>query len=176
MGLFHWFKQRSNVEVANDRIWLTKRAKLQGISSEIGGALADPNGPIVILLVAHFTDYVQALETLVQQSGFDEKTVLVAMAEDLTAHSPPVTTSSESQWIGIVVAERHPLPSHDESLAAFARAVPCRSRIVFHLSLDDPVMQLFAGGWVKQVLERLGMSENEAIESRIVACRIRRAQ
>jgi hypothetical protein len=37
------------------------------------------------------------------------------------------------------------------------------------------MMRMFAGEWVQNVLQRLGMNENEAIESRMVTRRIQAA-
>jgi hypothetical protein len=42
--------------------------------------------------------------------------------------------------------------------------------------LEDPLLKVFAGAWVQDVLRRLGMKEDQAIESRMVSCRIRSAQ
>src|SRR6185312_1101857 len=46
----------------------------------------------------------------------------------------------------------------------------------FYLSLEDDLMRIFAGEWVKSVLTRMGMQEGEAIESRMVSRRIEGAQ
>jgi preprotein translocase subunit SecA len=46
----------------------------------------------------------------------------------------------------------------------------------FYLSLEDDLMRIFAGEWVKNMLTRLGMQEGEAIESRMVSRRIEAAQ
>jgi preprotein translocase subunit SecA len=46
----------------------------------------------------------------------------------------------------------------------------------FYLSLEDDLMRIFAGDWVKNVLTRLGMTDDEAIESRMVSRRIEAAQ
>jgi preprotein translocase subunit SecA len=46
----------------------------------------------------------------------------------------------------------------------------------FYLSLEDDLMRIFAGEWVKNVLTRMGMKEGEAIESRLVSRRIEGAQ
>ncbi|MBI2825608.1 MAG: SEC-C domain-containing protein [Planctomycetia bacterium] len=46
----------------------------------------------------------------------------------------------------------------------------------FFLSLEDDLMRIFAGEWVKNMLTRLGMQEGEAIESRMVSRRIEGAQ
>ena len=46
----------------------------------------------------------------------------------------------------------------------------------FFLSLEDDLMRIFAGPWVKTILESLGMKEGEKIESRMVTRRIEAAQ
>jgi preprotein translocase subunit SecA len=46
----------------------------------------------------------------------------------------------------------------------------------FFLSLEDDLMRIFAGEWVKSILTRLGMEEGQAIESRMVSRRIEGAQ
>ena len=46
----------------------------------------------------------------------------------------------------------------------------------FYLSLEDDLMRIFAGEWVKKILERLGMQRGEAIESSVVSRRIAAAQ
>jgi preprotein translocase subunit SecA len=46
----------------------------------------------------------------------------------------------------------------------------------FYLSLEDDLMRIFAGEWVKNLLTRMGMQEGEAIESRMVSRRIEGAQ
>lgn len=46
----------------------------------------------------------------------------------------------------------------------------------FFLSLEDDIMRIFAGPWVKKFLESMGWKEGEAIESRMVSRRIEAAQ
>ncbi len=46
----------------------------------------------------------------------------------------------------------------------------------FYLSLEDDLMRIFAGEWVRRILQSLGMKEGEAIESRMVTRRIEAAQ
>lgn len=46
----------------------------------------------------------------------------------------------------------------------------------FYLSLEDDLMRIFAGEWVKNVWTRLGIQEGEAITSRMVSRRIEGAQ
>ena len=46
----------------------------------------------------------------------------------------------------------------------------------FYLSLEDDLMRIFAGEWVKKILQTIGMVEGEAIESKMVTRRIEAAQ
>ncbi len=46
----------------------------------------------------------------------------------------------------------------------------------FFLSLEDDLMRIFAGDFVKSMMERMGMKEGEAIESNLVTRRIAAAQ
>ncbi|MEM7559360.1 MAG: SEC-C metal-binding domain-containing protein, partial [Planctomycetota bacterium] len=46
----------------------------------------------------------------------------------------------------------------------------------FYLSLEDDLMRVFAGDWVKGMMGKLGMGEGEAIENKFVSRRITSAQ
>jgi hypothetical protein len=176
MGFFSFLfggKRPTNVEVVADRIWMTAEAKLAGLAKEIDER--SMSGTAVILLVAHFPDVLDRLQQLAerQASGAPVKAVL---AGDLNAGFAATLDLDESAMIDVIVAERHPLPSEDDRVKAFADELPCRCRFAHHVSLEDPVMKIFAGDWVQSVLSRLGMSEDESIESQLVSRRIRQAQ
>lgn len=176
MGLFNWLGgAKAKVQIAEDRIWLTKQAKVAAIQREVSQALADPNGPDAVFVVAHFQDCLDELRSLVAAAGFDEGRVLVTLSEALEGRTAG-TASDESRRILIVVGQRHPLPSRDDALVEFARSLSCQCRLVQHVSLEDPLLKVFAGEWVERVLRQLGMKEDESIESRMVARRIRAAQ
>ena len=50
----------------------------------------------------------------------------------------------DSQTVAVIVAERHPLQPHDAADTEFAQSLPCRYRLVHHVSLEDPLMRMFA--------------------------------
>ncbi len=76
----------------------------------------------------------------------------------------------------IVGTERHEARRIDLQLRGRCgrQGDPGSSR--FYLSLEDDLMRIFAGEWVKNVLTRFGMQEGEAIESRMVSRRVEGAQ
>lgn len=175
MGLFDWFRSTpGNASVQPDVIWLTKQAKFAGLARSVADALAGPEPPDAVLLVGHFRNTVGELRKLVEE-GRITGPVAVVTTNDLRGTAAGMSLD-ESRMILIVVGERHPHRSHDETIAEFARSLPCRSRLVHHVSLDEPLIKAFAGGWVTTMLKNLGMKSDEAIESPLVARRIKDAQ
>jgi preprotein translocase subunit SecA len=82
----------------------------------------------------------------------------------------------EMGGLHILGTERHDARRIDNQLRGRAgrQGDPGSSR--FYLSLEDDLMRIFAGEWVGNLLQRLGMQEGEAIESRMVSRRISGAQ
>ncbi len=76
----------------------------------------------------------------------------------------------------VIATERHDARRIDLQLRGRCgrQGDPGSSR--FFLSLEDDLMRIFAGPWVKSILDRLGMQEGERIESRMVTRRIEAAQ
>ena len=76
----------------------------------------------------------------------------------------------------IVATERHESRRIDNQLRGRAgrQGDPGSSR--FYLSLDDPLMRIFAGDRVKAIMDKLKMPDGEAIEAGIVSRSIESAQ
>jgi preprotein translocase subunit SecA len=76
----------------------------------------------------------------------------------------------------ILGTERHESRRIDNQLRGRSgrQGDPGSSR--FYLSLEDDLMRIFAGDWVKGLMGRLGMEEGEPIEHRMVTRAIEKAQ
>ena len=176
MGLFDWFTSTpSNVTVLDDVIWLTKAAKFKGIRQMVARILAGNGRPHSLILVAHFRDCLDELQKI-SESVTASRHIIVASAETLQSTRTSTISSDETRPLQIIIGERHPLLSHDDAVLEFARSLPCRCRLVHHVSLEDPLMRAFSGEWVEGMLKSLGMAEDEAIESKMVARQIKAAQ
>jgi preprotein translocase subunit SecA len=83
---------------------------------------------------------------------------------------------AQAGGLHIIGTERHEARRIDNQLRGRAgrQGDPGSSR--FFLSLEDDLMRIFAGEWVKNMLTRLGMQEGEAIESKLVSRRVEAAQ
>jgi hypothetical protein len=166
-------KKHTNVEVVPDHIWMTSLAKFAGLAKDVEDRAQ--SGTVAILLVAHFPDVLARLEELANQLALSVP-VKAVPAVNLDVDLATSLNLDKSAIIDVIVGERHPLPSVDDRLEEFADELPCRCRFSHHISLEDPVIKIFAGEWVGNVLRKLGISEDQAIESNMVSRRIRQAQ
>ena len=176
MGLFDFFfggGKRSNVNVVPDVIWLNITAKLTGIRKDV--VAQSSSGAVGVLLVAHFPDVVDQLYRIAAENG-NNIPIKVSLAKDLSTDLVAEWSINESATVAIIVGERHPLPKHDDEVLQFAESLPHQVRLIRHVSLEDPLMKVFAGEWVENLLRRMGMAEDEAIESNMVSRRIKAAQ
>ena len=102
-----------------------------------------------------------------------------ALVAEISAHQKMKEEGAVVRDMGglqIVGTERHEARRIDLQLRGRCgrQGDPGSSR--FFLSLEDDLMRIFAGEWVKNVLTRLGMQDGEAIESRMVTRRVEAAQ
>jgi len=106
----------------------------------------------------------------------DEWDALVNEIEQREQTKPEGREVAAMGGLHIIGSERHEARRIDLQLRGRSgrQGDPGSSR--FYLSLEDDLMRIFAGEWVKNILTRLGMKEGEAIESHMVSRRIEGAQ
>ncbi|HEY2252104.1 MAG TPA: preprotein translocase subunit SecA, partial [Planctomycetaceae bacterium] len=109
----------------------------------------------------------------IPKSEWDELTKKIADEEGMVAEGREV---AELGGLHVIGTERHEARRIDLQLRGRSgrQGDPGSSR--FFLSLEDDLMRIFAGDWVKGILTRLGMQEGEAIESPLVSRQIQKAQ
>src|SRR5690625_1513380 len=97
--------------------------------------------------------------------------------EQLEAEWRPLNEAvKKAGGLRIIGTERHESRRIDNQLRGRAgrQGDPGSSR--FYLSLDDPLMRIFAGDRVRAIMERLRLPEGEPIEARMVSRSIESAQ
>ena len=109
----------------------------------------------------------------VPQEEWHQLVTDIQQRENMKAEGAEV---KELGGLHIIGTERHEARRIDLQLRGRCgrQGDPGSSR--FYLSLEDDLMRIFAGEWVKNLLTRMGMQEGEAIESRMVSRRIEGAQ
>jgi preprotein translocase subunit SecA len=101
---------------------------------------------------------------------------LVREIDEREGMKPEGVKVRELGGLHVIGTERHEARRIDLQLRGRCgrQGDPGSSR--FFLSLEDDLMRIFAGPWVKKILETIGMKEGEKIESRMVTRRIEAAQ
>lgn len=177
MGLFRLLfgkKEPTKVEILPELVYLTREAKFRAVGRDLEGK--SHSRSIALLLIAHFDDVEEELQRLLEDYSGDVP-AMVVRADELSSDIAAKLNADESAIIDLLVPERHPLVSEgDRVLNNFAEDLPCRCMVTYYVSMDDPLMRMFAGDFVRSVMEKLGMGPDEAIESGMVQRRIRTAQ
>ena len=109
----------------------------------------------------------------VPKAEWDELTRKIAKEEGMETEGKEV---AEAGGLHVIGTERHESRRIDLQLRGRSgrQGDPGSSR--FFLSLEDDLMRIFAGDWVKNMLQRMGMQKGESIENRFVSKRIEGAQ
>ncbi len=126
-----------------------------------------------IVLGGSVEKQVQAVEADVNLSEADK----AARIQQLRAEWAELNAKVKSLGgLRIIATERHESRRIDNQLRGRSgrQGDPGSSR--FYLSLDDPLMRIFAGDRVRAIMDRLKMPEGEAIEAGIVSRSIESAQ
>ena len=144
------------------------RPKMITIATNMAGRGTD------IVLGGNVEKAVEAVETDPQQA---DDAALRARIDDLRVNWQQDHEQIKSLGgLRIIATERHESRRIDNQLRGRSgrQGDPGSSR--FYLSLDDPLMRIFAGDRVRAIMDRLKMPEGEAIEAGMVTRSIESAQ
>ncbi|MBJ2155614.1 preprotein translocase subunit SecA [Variovorax sp. IB41] len=143
------------------------RTKMITIATNMAGRGTD------IVLGGNIEKMIEAIET---DEGRDEATKEADIAHVRTEWTKDHEFVKSLGGLRIIATERHESRRIDNQLRGRSgrQGDPGSSR--FYLSLDDPLMRIFAGDRVKAIMDRLKMPDGEAIEAGIVTRSIESAQ
>jgi len=118
----------------------------------------------------------KAIEALEADESIDPASKEQRIAEMRAAWQKEHEFVVQQGGLRIIATERHESRRIDNQLRGRSgrQGDPGSSR--FYLSLDDPLMRIFAGDRVKAIMDRLKMPDGEAIEAGIVTRSIESAQ
>ncbi len=143
------------------------RPKMITIATNMAGRGTD------IVLGGNVDKQIQIIEADASLSVDDKAARAQTLRDEWQSLHEQVVTSGGLHIIG---TERHESRRIDNQLRGRSgrQGDPGSSR--FYLSLDDPLLRIFAGDRVRAVMERLNMPEDEPIEAGIVSRSIESAQ
>lgn len=201
MGLFEFFQSLFSPGgprvPESGKVWLTQKARVEGIAAAVQQIWTAGEHGIV---VAHFPNTFSGMQELFDGLSYEYRAfrqplrsedVLRLLTDDsdaklllILSRALPVFDESEHDAdfpdelppVAVLAVEHHPLLAEDNRVRRFAAGLPGHSRLEIHASLDDALMRPFAGEWIVTTLKNLGMKDDVAVESPLVAKRIAGAQ
>jgi hypothetical protein len=188
MGLFDWlFRRRGELR---SRVWVDEAALLRGLANDVRGDLAAGRHAVV---VAHFEDGLveagQALAaadvpfaTVAQWQRADTERLRTApphavavLARALPAGGAmPEPKAQGARAVAVRMRELHVLATANERVQRFAAELPVPAELTGYASLASPTMARVAGPSLRALMQRLGMKDDEPIDSPFVASALRR--
>jgi hypothetical protein len=167
VGLFDFLfaSTKSRVKLLEDHIWISQAAKFGGIERELLHRAA--SNPAPVLLIAHFPETLTRLDAIATQ----HRQVTAILARMLAPYIVRRLLLDASATINLIVAERHPLYSVDQKIIQFGEQLPCRCRVTFHLSMEDPLFKRFndVKPRIEGILKMLGIKDNELFEHKMIS-------
>ena len=179
----------------DDRVYKTKRAKYNAVIEEIQ-EMVQQGRPVLVgttsveisellsrmLTIRHIPHNVlnaklhQREAEIVAQAG---QRAVVTIATNMAGRGTDIKLSPEVKAAGglaIIGTERHESRRVDRQLRGRAGRQGDPGSSVFYVSFEDTVMRLFASDKVVKLLDRLGLKEEDRIESPMVSRSIENAQ
>jgi hypothetical protein len=180
---------------SQDVIWLNSEAKIAGIVKELDRQLASGvhvlaaafTGRSIDALAAALaggsrevdalTDPITPARLIERFNACDRPTCILTSADSLVPLAgTPVVSVTLNRELCLLVGERFPLRERDDALLAFAAGLSSRTTVQYNVSLDDPLMRLFAGDRQAEMLRHLGAGPDEPLTHPFLARAIEKAQ
>jgi hypothetical protein len=195
VGFWTWLTgKEKRFSISDDVVWLNQQAKCRGLGEEMRKRL---DGSSLALLVGHFSATLDQMKAeiearslpyllhrgpltparLVSYQDHEAKAgIILVLSEDLMADDFPNPVAGVQSELPILVIERHFLRPLDERILTFAATLHRRSRLTFHMSLEDPLIQAFVGQRMLDLLRNLGMQESRPVASPVIGRSVKSAQ
>ncbi len=187
MSLFSFLKTKT--PSFTDKVWKTSPFAIKGMMTDALHLITQQNIPIV---VAHFSDgrkrvtdflsthqvpYFLIESGRVSDALNETKTVLVAQAIFFQSSegSELINRLSAKGPLHFLFYGHYPLPTKENKLIEKIRSTKPYS-ITFYSSLDDAAMEIFGGARITELMEKLGMKDDEPIEHAMVTKSMERAR
>ena len=178
-----------------DLIFLTKNAKYKAIVDDVKERQKKGQPILIGTIAIETSEYLSAKLTAAsirhevlnaKQHAREAEIVAhageagcVTIATNMAGRGTDIKLTPESRTSGglyILGTERHESRRIDNQLRGRSgrQGDPGESR--FYLSLEDDLIRIFSGDWLKKNMERFGMVEDEIIESKMVSRTIEHSQ
>ena len=187
MGLFGFLK--SDKPSYSDKVWMTRDAALKGMMTEALLSLTKSEVPLVLSFfedkqqeVIDFATSKNAPHSVIDSNSLtnNDKSVLLMNAQWLSSSSQAMDfliQLSKAVKLNVMFYGHYPIPEKENQLLSkISTTIKIGTTVKFFSSLDDRAFEMFGADNIKNIMERMGMKEDEAIEHAMVTKSMERAR
>lgn len=180
---------KSDKPVLTDKVWKTQAACLKGMVAEALTALKNGATPVIVFYFEEdgrkLIDFISSNKIpsgfldfghLIEASRRDESVILVEASRAGSNESEWLLRRSKISPLLFFFQSHYPLPSVESELIDKLKAKLGSLSIVFCLSLEDPVMEVFGSDKIKPMMDALGMGDDDYVQHAMVGKAIQRAR
>jgi hypothetical protein len=192
--VFNWFRRKRQAIRKPALVWVSQGAKYRGI----GEAIKQQQDKGALIAIAHFpATLYSAAETLdslgvsyrVFSSVYERLDlkakllqpkigeVTLALAELLP--EPFVNDPYELDPrvnVQMIAIEHYPVASKDQKIIDLADSLPFPTKLEFHYSLDEPLLKIFQGEKILEMISQFRVSEDMPLESGMLTRSLEKAR
>jgi hypothetical protein len=188
MGLFSFLK--SDKPVYSDWVWKTKPMAWRGMITETLKVITKNETPIVFcffeetqteiesFLLDSKVPYYKLGPDLIGEAPQQDKVVFLADANQISSSSmidliKKLNTNNKASFF---FEGHYPLPAKENLVVQKLNTTFPQCPITFCSSLDDPCFEAFGAKNIVNMMEKMGMKEDEMIEHAMVSSAMKRAR
>jgi hypothetical protein len=152
--MFSFFGKKEIKIKIIDRVFISSKAKQYAIQEQIR------NYPDRII-ITWFDESYEQIKALLQSNNLKAE---IYLSREIPAHN--ILNKK------VLFLEHHPLVEKEKELLEKLQL----KQAIFYSALDEPLFKFFGGDRISSMIEKLGLSENEAIEHQMISTAIKNAQ
>jgi hypothetical protein len=152
--MFSFFGKKEIKTKIIDRVFISSKAKQGVILEQIS---VDPE----TIIVTWFDNSYAEIKNLVQSNNLKAE---ISLSREISAHNIAGKK--------VLFYEHHPSINKERELLEKLQL----KEAIFYSALEEPLFKHFGGNRIISMMEKLGLSENEAIEHQMISSAIKNAQ
>jgi hypothetical protein len=107
-------------------------------------------------------------DKLLARGGGAVIAVLARNLPEVPESEPRAAAAADAPPVAILAADLHVLASENQRVVRFADSLAAPTVVTSSVSFDQPIMNMFAKPWVKQMMSSMGLKPGEVIASPFV--------
>lgn len=184
--MFSFFKKKPKMPEVSDKVWMSDKAKSMGFANDLKGFVAQQQK---VCIFYYFEDTLKQLTSNLRHYNIE----LINLERSQSSSSVIAVPALEFEFsmrlqnnlksfietghTVLVFAEHYPLLSKEKAvLEKLATLSDATLKTCFYVSLEEPLIKVFGSDNIIELMKKMGMKEDEALEHNMISSALNNAQ